>query len=111
MVYAFMSHTYELVEHRGGDTGKFEMTVNSDPAFVGSLVVIGEDRDRLIDGQMVFWRVHGWILWQAWGVTGILQFVTTRYLKPQWKWAPILHIFSGIYIFVVTMVFAMLAYS
>jgi len=46
------------------------MTVNSDPTFVGSLVVIGEEGG--VSDENRFWRVHGWMLWQAWGVAGFL---------------------------------------
>lgn len=62
-------------------------------------------------GGIVFFRWHGWFMWVTWGLIGMLQIITARYIKVFWKVNMWLHLAQGIWIFMVTIVIGLFALS
>jgi hypothetical protein len=61
--------------------------------------------------------LHGWLLWSAWGILGMIQLVSVRYLKPYnlcltrlKNFGLWLHIVSGLLILLTTLTMSMLAF-
>lgn len=52
---------------------------------------------------------HGWLMWAAWGILGLIQLASNRYLKMFWRVNRAIHIFSGTSIFIITMTMGLLA--
>jgi hypothetical protein len=55
-----------------------------------------------------FYSIHGWLLWAAWGVAGLLQITSIRYMKIFWRFSFIIHLFAGLFMFFTTLVMAIL---
>src|ERR1700733_3557570 len=56
---------------------------------------------------MVFFFLHGWMLWIAWGILGFWQIGTMRYLKPFYRPSVWFHIISGTFILLITLTFCL----
>lgn len=58
-----------------------------------------------------FYKVHGFLMWGAWGVLGLVQLVTNRYLKGGngWRYGMWAHRISGTLTLLITLVMAFLA--
>eukprot|EP00347_Sterkiella_histriomuscorum_P024123 403332230 len=52
---------------------------------------------------------HGWVMWAAWGILGLIQIISNRYLKVYWKANRIVHTLSGVSILILTLVMGLLA--
>jgi len=50
---------------------------------------------------------HGWFMWSAWFIVGLLLLVTKRYAKKYWRVMHYLHAGLGYFVLVVTIVFAL----
>lgn len=50
---------------------------------------------------------HGWFMWSAWFVVGLLLLVTKRYAKKHWTFMHYMHALLGYFTIVVTIVFAL----
>lgn len=51
-------------------------------------------------------ELHGWFMWSAWFVVGLLLLVTKRYAKKTWVFSHYLHAILGYFTLIVTLVFA-----
>lgn len=58
-----------------------------------------------------FYKVHGFLMWGAWGVLGLVQLLTNRYLKGGngWRYTMWVHRISGTLTLLITLVMALLA--
>jgi hypothetical protein len=58
-----------------------------------------------------FYTVHGFLMWGAWGVLGLVQLVSNRYLKGGngWRYGMWAHRISGTLTLLITMIMAFLA--
>jgi hypothetical protein len=58
-----------------------------------------------------FFELHGFMMWSAWGVLGLVQLFTNRYLKLGigWKYTMWVHRIAGTLTLLITWIFAMLA--
>jgi len=58
-----------------------------------------------------FYRVHGFLMWGAWGILGLVQLVSNRYLKggSGWRYAMWAHRISGTLTLLITLTMAFLA--
>jgi hypothetical protein len=61
------------------------------------------------ESKRMFYVIHGWLLWAAWGIFGLVQISTTRYLKAQWRYGMWIHGISGITIMMLTIVLGLMA--
>lgn len=62
-------------------------------------------------GGIVYFRWKGWFMWVSWGLIGMLQIVTARYIKVFWKVNMWLHLAQGIWLFLVTIILGLHALS
>ena len=58
-----------------------------------------------------FYRIHGFLMWGAWGILGLVQLVSNRYLKggSGWRYAMWAHRVSGTLTLLITLTMAFLA--
>lgn len=49
---------------------------------------------------------HGWTMWVSWGILGLIQLMTNRYLKIYWKYAIYIHGICGTISLILTCVAA-----
>ena len=56
-----------------------------------------------------FYKFHGFMMWAAWGVFGLVQLATNRYFKIYWRYVMWIHRISGTLILLITWIVAMLA--
>ena len=49
---------------------------------------------------------HGWGMWWAWFVIGLLMIVTKRYAKKHWKFMHYAHAILGAVVIIMTIIFA-----
>lgn len=63
------------------------------------------------DPPFDFYALHGFMMWAAWGVLGLVQLFTNRYLKGGngWRYTMWVHRISGTLTLVITWTMAMLA--
>lgn len=102
MIHARNAGTSDFIRHKG--VGSFKIHITSD----GSVYEVGGDGGGG-DYDYSIYLKHGWLMWAAWGILGLLQIVTNRYLKVFWKFNKLLHVFSGVTIFIITMTMGLLA--
>ena len=55
-------------------------------------------------GGIDIYYVHGWAMWSAWGLLGMVQIASIRYGKVYWKYNFIIHLISGLYILIITII-------
>lgn len=97
---------------RNDQTGDFTKH-NSFPQFFS--IYISEDGDVSDGGggggdyDFSIYLKHGWLMWAAWGILGLLQFASMRYLKVFWRVNRIIHVISGFSILIITLVMGLLA--
>ena len=61
---------------------------------------------------MNFFLLHGWLLWSAWSIFGLIQVSSNRYFKGAcWKRTMMMHRISGMVILVLTLYYAAKAWS
>ena len=99
MSFAYSNKTWELVQHTSRDRGFLIVHFSTNGETYGWLYQ---------KAQALFFYVHGYMLWIAWGVLGFWQIATMRYLKPFFKPSVWFHIISGLFILIVTLVFCIL---
>ncbi|TNV83375.1 hypothetical protein FGO68_gene16315 [Halteria grandinella] len=81
-----------------GFYGNFDLTINQD-----GTISITEESD--------FYIFHGFLLWFAWGVLGLLQIISGRHIRQFWKTSMWLHRISGILNLAITMTMVLLAFK
>jgi flagellar biosynthesis protein FliQ len=101
MMFAYLTGTSEILNH-GGNYGNYQMILFSN----GSL-----SSATTTNHGTNFFVVHGWLMWTAWGIFGLLQIISNRYLMNLWRFHIWVHIISGIYILVISLVTGFLAFS
>lgn len=94
MVYAYSTRTAKLDKHEGYGYFAIEITTNG---------------DVLEKPALPFYLIHGWLMWVTWGLLGLLQLASNRYLKPFWQVNKLFHALSGSAMLILTFVFGILA--
>ena len=56
-----------------------------------------------------FHKFHGFMMWAAWGIFGLIQLATNRYLKVYWRYVMWVHRISGTIILLITFIIGILA--
>ena len=84
--------TYAVTDH-----GSYVSYINLHFNANGTLT--GEVAD--VTGQLAI-QIHGWALWAAWGILGLVQIASNRYLKVFWKVHMWIHRIGGTLIFLIT---------
>ena len=51
--------------------------------------------------------LHGWFMWSAWGILGMVQIASIRYGKFYWRYNFIIHLISGLYILIITIILSL----
>ena len=74
-------------------------------------IKIGTDGTILEDDPVNFNKIHGFLMWTAWGVLGLVQLVSNRYFKVYWRHVMWVHRISGALILLITLVMAFMALS
>lgn len=70
-------------------------------------ITIHQDGSITESGVSDVYFIHGILLWVAWGILGLLQLASNRYLKHYWKASMWIHRISGIIIWGTTVAMAM----
>lgn len=70
-------------------------------------MVVDENTSKKVD-TITF---HAWFMWLAWGVLGLLQIASVRYLRVFYRFNMMIHIVSGLIIGAATLIMAFVAYS
>jgi hypothetical protein len=71
--------------------------------------LITPESSTTAESTRMFYVIHGWLLWVAWGIFGLIQISTTRYLKTQWRYGMWIHGISGVIIMMLTIVLGLMA--
>jgi len=58
-----------------------------------------------------FYSYHGFVMWGAWTLVGLLQLYTNRYWKHFWRWRQILHSIAGTLSLLLVIIFGFIALS
>ena len=58
-----------------------------------------------------FYAYHGFVMWGAWTLVGLLQLYTNRYWKHFWRWRQTLHSIAGLLSLVLVIIFGLIALS
>ena len=58
-----------------------------------------------------FYKFHGFMMWAAWGIFGLVQLASNRYLKVYWRLSMWIHRISGLIILLITLTLSFLALS
>jgi hypothetical protein len=106
MCFSNVPYQSALKYHGSNGTGKFKMTLSviknaSTESLPTQEVEIGSSKDT-------FGKTHGWALWLAWFVLGLVQIFSNRYLKVFWKLHMWIHRITGTTILVLTIIFVIL---
>jgi hypothetical protein len=56
-----------------------------------------------------FFVYHGWLMWTSWGILGLVQLLSNRYLKAFWLINRWIHTISGLAILILTLTYGLLA--
>jgi L-asparagine transporter-like permease len=64
-----------------------------------------EDDEGPINSHQYIVIIHGWFLWIAWGLLGMVQIFSTRYLKKYWRVNILVHTVVGTLILVMNTLF------
>lgn len=72
-------------------------------------IEIRGDGAIVLADQSIFedYEFHGFMMWGAWGIFGLIQLVTNRYLKQFWRYTMWIHRICGTLILIITWVMAM----
>lgn len=115
MAYAFVTNTYNLVQHTKQSRGNFYLnlgtytpppagqnTTNAPPS------ITVEDAIVIVPLDTIF-LIHGWLMWTAWSVLGFLQIASVRYVvlieccnKSRLRFLG--HVVNGVSILIITIV-------
>ncbi|CDW84971.1 cytochrome b5-like heme steroid binding domain containing protein [Stylonychia lemnae] len=110
MIYAFRqfesSESVTLKYHGGDNRGIFKIFVDLSG---GISDASGEGYSE--DDSFDFYVYHGWLMWVSWGLFGLIQLASNRYLKMYWKVNMWVHRLSGSIIWILTLVFGFIAVS
>eukprot|EP00347_Sterkiella_histriomuscorum_P007376 403349177 len=134
MNFAYVSYTSNLVEHSNNAWGSFDMrlyyippvvtnqtngtngTNTTNPNSTTEFPQDGGSSGGLLDlraeimGYDILY-LHGWLLWQAWGVLGFLQIASVRYMQIFYKFNHYLHMAIGTMITGFTIAMSILAFK
>jgi hypothetical protein len=98
MSYSFVSGSAEWRYH--DERGVWSMSVLSDGIVVDGVL----DLTELL--RVDEYEQHGWWMWSAWYIVGLLLLVTKRYAKKTWLLSHYLHALLGYFVLVVTIVWS-----
>ena len=98
MSYGFVSGSAAWRQH--DDKGVWTIKVLADG------IVVEGDLDITDLLRVDEFEQHGWWMWSAWYIVGLLLLVTKRYAKKTWTLSHYLHAVLGYFILIVTIVWA-----
>lgn len=75
----------------------------------GGFIVSGENLG--VKEKFSLTKLHGWLLWVAWGLFGFLQPVSTRYMKKWWRLNMWIHRLGGTFILLSTIAMSIVGIS
>lgn len=93
MIWAHVPNTKTFKKHADNGRGTFPLKFEAN----GSITEVGN-----------FFKTHGWFMWAAWGVLGLLQISSMRYLKKYWKINVWIHRIAGSIILLITLILGFL---
>ncbi len=96
MIYAYREDTSDLKHHTG--TGSFAIQIHSN----GDVTEVKDEEPT------PFEVYHGFLMWTSWGLLGLFQLITNRYMKVFWKFNRLLHALSGILMLIITLTMGIL---
>jgi len=102
MIWAFRDYAFNesvTMKYHNNDRGFFSIQV-----LPNNLVIIGNDK-AFFD----FYALHGGLMWVAWGILGLIQLSSTRYLKVYWWLNMWIHRIAGTLILTITLTMGILA--
>lgn len=99
MCAAFKRSTAQFVHHDAWELWTFKVTETGD---VDNVEIDLTDLLRSDELEM-----HGWFMWSAWFIAGLMLLISKRYAKKKWNFCHYFHAFLGYYVLVVTIVFAL----
>ena len=99
MCVGWKKDTKRFVKHDQWDNWTFKVTEKGD---VDSEAV--DFTDLLRSDKL---EQHGWYMWSAWFIVGLLLLVTKRYAKKTWTLSHYLHMLLGFFTLGVTIIFAL----
>lgn len=94
MSYAFKKGTKGFGKHE--THGFWKLSISKE----GSITEIYVDELALLRDDKI--EAHGWVMWAAWFVCGILLLVTKRYAKKTWFFSHVAHAIIGLFVIVGT---------
>ncbi len=57
------------------------------------------------DDSFDFFKLHGWMMWTAWGLLSLIQIISNRYLKMYWHLNMWVHRINGTIMMLITLIF------
>jgi hypothetical protein len=100
MIYSYRTKDSNINSFHNGGYGTFAIKINS--AF--SVEEVGSYNNEKVPFEVY----HGWLMWTAWGVLGMIQLLSNRYLRVYWKINRWVHLVSGLIILVLTLSYGLL---
>ena len=100
MIYAYKEGTGDWTKH--DRYGIWSMQFSSTGVSLDSELDEDDLRELLRDYTA---EAHGWAMWSAWYVVGLLMLITKRYAKKTWKLNHFVHAILGYLILIVTLVY------
>jgi len=97
MICAYSDATHVLFEEKN-EFG-WTMKLNSDGSSTGGRK-LGFNPDQYT--RVPWLTVHGIMMWAAWSLLGLLQIITNRYMVHKYSYREVIHFWSGIAMFVIT---------
>ena len=94
MIWAYLT-SWAAFTYHGNNRGKFTMRIPTSGVVNGGGA---SDGNRNLD----FFFIHGWLMWAAWTVFGLIQVASNRYLKPFWRVSMWVYRISGALILLIT---------
>jgi hypothetical protein len=84
------------VTYHGSNLQYFQLRVDSNSQGGYDVSAVGlSDSTTTTQNDIL---IHGWLLWASWGIFGLLQFVSARYLKKYWRVNMWIHRIGGTFI-------------
>lgn len=76
----------------------------------GEFAILIDTSGSVMDlAETPFYEIHGWLMWASWGILGLIQLISNRYLKVFWMVNRWIHMVSGTAILALTLTYGLLA--
>ena len=94
-------------EYHFNNIGLFSLKFTFDSTFqFFESVSLTEIENRTTDNTL--FKLHGGLMWTAWGLISLLQLFSGRWLKKCWKWNMWVHLIMGSISLLLTITFALI---